>query len=328
MRLNNIPLSSYKLSYEEEFCLRKIKEATEKKNVDNISRTRAYFVFFETHPDINWAFLASMVSRNGGWNMCDLEGKWFPRALPKKLRTLMFLTFERANWLIFQDAFPQLLLYHYSTKMGQPMFHLLRFFYVSGFMEAEWNNYWRKRDGKRLMTSLIINEQNVIQHPVIEQPVFKKKVFHSFPYNFQDWFHFSSVIFPTLDGDLYGASVSGFTKLSNRIDLGKRLADILLSPELYHRFYQFAKQTEHTGSRVDYERYLKQKHLRDTPFLRTTYPVISHHIHEHQDWSEFRKIKKAWYKPIHHKRPIFLTDWYIEKQKQMRTLIGIEEMFK
>lgn len=322
-----ISLSSYKFSYEEEYCIRKIKADTEKWNVDNITRTKAYFNFFEKHPEIRWAFLASMVSRNGGWNMCDLEGKLFPRVLPKKLRSLLFLTYERANWIIFHDAYPQLLLYHYSTKMRQPMFHLLRFFYVSSFMEAEWNRYWRIHDGSRLVTSLIINEQNVIQKPVIEQPVFKKRVFHSLSFYFQDWFHFSSVLFPTLHGELYGANVSGFTKLSKRIDLGKRLADILLSADLFPHFFQFAKQTEHTGSRLDYEQFLRQKRARQTPFLRTTFPVISHHLHEHRDWSEKRKVKKAWYKPIHHKHPILLTDWYLEKQKQMETLIGIEELF-
>lgn len=321
-------LSSYKLTFEEEYCLRKIKADTEKWNVDNISRTKAYFYFFEKHPEISWAFLASMVSRNGGWNMCDLEGKWFPHVLPKQLRTLLFLTYERANWIIFQDAYPQLLLYHYSTKMRRPMFHLLRFFCVSSFMEVEWKSYWLKRDGHRLVTSLIINEQNVIQKPVIEHPVFKKKVFRSLSYFFQDWFHFSSVIFPTLSGDLYGASVSGFTKLSNRIDLGKRLASILLSSDLYPHFFQFAKKTEHTGSRVDYEQYLSQPSPRETPYLRTTYPIISHLLHEKQDWSKEGRVKKAWYKPIHHKHPILLTDWYLNKQSQMKTLIGIEEQFK
>ncbi len=37
----------------------------------------------------------------------------------------------------------------------------------------------RKADKNRLTTALIINEQNVIQTPVIEHPVYRKKVFHS-----------------------------------------------------------------------------------------------------------------------------------------------------
>lgn len=328
MRLTNRQISNGAISYEESHVLHEIIAETNKQNIDNITRTKAYFHFFQQYPEISWAFLASMVSRNGGWNMCDLEGKWFPIVLPVNMRNRLFFTYERANWLIFHDAFPQLLLYHYSTKIGRPMFHLLSYLHVSAFMEREWNEFWIKREGRRLMTSLIINEQNVIQKPIIEHPFFKKKVFQSVSYLFQDWFHFSSVLFPTLDGELFGASVNGFTKVDNRIDLGKRLADILFSPERFPFFLQFAKKTEHTGSRVDYEQFLGINKRRDTPFLRATFPIITHHIHEYQDWSKHRKVKKAWFKNIHHKHSIQLTDWYLNKQKQMHALISIQDLLK
>ena len=100
------------------------------------------FDFIHQNREIHWSFLASMVSRNAGWNMCDLEGKWFPIFYEKEMRERLFLTYERANWLIFQDAFPQLLLYQYSTKVKQAMFHLLKYFHVSSFMEREWNYFW------------------------------------------------------------------------------------------------------------------------------------------------------------------------------------------
>nr|WP_244927368.1 DUF2515 family protein [Priestia filamentosa] len=99
-----------------------IKE-TEKANVDNISRTEAYYAYFKRHKEIEWAFLASMVSRNAGWNMCDLEGAYFSFALKKNLRKRLFLTYERANWLIFKDAYPQLLLYELSKKRKRRFFH-------------------------------------------------------------------------------------------------------------------------------------------------------------------------------------------------------------
>ncbi len=319
----NESITSYVITNDELVCIHKIKNETQKNNVDNILRTKAYLDFFLQYPEIKWTFLASMVSRNGGWNMCDLEGKWFPLVLPEKLRNLLFLTYERANWLIFNDAYPQMLLYHYSTKMGRPMFHLLPFFYVSSFMEDEWKHYWRQRDGKRLITSLIINEQNVIQTPVIEHPVFSKKVFHSFSYYFQEWFHFSSVLFPTLEGEVFGSAVSGFTKLDNRIDLGKKLADILFLPELYPLFLKFSLEQEHTGSRHDYEKYFRMKKEKTTPNLRDVFPVITHHIHNHNDWSKQRKIKKSWFKHNRNKSSIVLTDWYEEKQNQMHSLIKV-----
>lgn len=327
LRLNynnipNKPLSLEKIKY-----IHLILAETKKKNADNISRTKAYLDFFVMYPEITWAFLASMVSRNGGWNMCDLEGKWFPKILSKNVRSLLFMTYERANWLVFHDAFPQMLLYHYSTKINRPMFHLLHFFNVSSFMENEWNVFWRERNQKRLMISLIINEQNVIQKPVIEHPVYRERVFQSFFFSMQDWLHFSSVLFPTCNGDLYGASVNGFRKVDNRINLGKRLANILFFPHLFPFFLEFALTTEHTGSRFDYEQYFNIRKQRDTPFLRLTFPVIPHHIHDLHDWSKQQKIKKAWVIDEHTKKQILLTDWYFEKQEQMHSVITLANIF-
>ncbi|HYK72281.1 MAG TPA: DUF2515 family protein, partial [Pseudoneobacillus sp.] len=253
----------------EQKIVQEIKKRTSKQNKDNISRTDAYFRYFKKHPDIKWSFLASMVSRNGGYNMCDLEGEYFSKILEPTFRTQLFLTYERANWLIFHDVYPQLLIYDYSTKLNRPLFHLLKFFQVSNFILREWNLYWKNQDQQRLMNSLIINEQNVIQKPVIEHHIYKKKVFHSVAFQLEDWFHFSSVLFPTRNGEVYGASVNGFRKLGKRIDLGKRLADILFQSKLFPMFYEFAEKQVHTGSRYDYEQYFVTKTYRKTPYLRT-----------------------------------------------------------
>jgi hypothetical protein len=319
---------NYVLTNEELQLVHSIHNAETLLNKDNITRTKAYLDFYLQHPEITWAFLASMVSRNGGWNMCDLEGEWFPKIIPKEERNRLFFTFEKANWLIFHDAFPQLLLYHYSTKLRRPMFHLSQYFRGSSFMESEWNWFWFHSDSQRLMNSLIINEQNVIQKPVIERPIYHKKVFKSGYFLFQDWFHFSSVLFPTCKGELYGASVNGFRDVDKRINLGKRLADILFHPSLFPYFLHFACRTEHTGSRVDFEQYFSEKKKRDTPFLRTTFPVISHKIHDFQDWSKHQKIKKKWYREVRHIHPVLLTQWYSNKQKQMHTFITLGNVIK
>ncbi|WNS73995.1 DUF2515 domain-containing protein [Bacillus sp. DTU_2020_1000418_1_SI_GHA_SEK_038] len=315
------------LSIEELELIRKIKSRTQKYNADNISRTNAYFHYYNRNPEVIWSFLASMVSRNAGWNMCDLEGKWFPKIINKKFRKKLFLTYERANWLIFQDAFPQLLLYQYSTKMNRPMFHLLKFFHVSIFMEREWRLFWEQKCIKRLLISQIINEQNIIQKPVLKHPAYKNKVFRSPQFLLQDWFHYSSVIFPTCEGLLYGASVNGFKSLSKRIDLGKRLADILFNKDLYPSFYQFAKQTVHTGSRYDYEIYFKNRPSRTTPFLRCTFPLIKHRKLKAVDWSKNRRLKRKWFKEnVEHNHPIELTEWYINKQTQIKKAISLKEI--
>lgn len=314
------------LTIQEIELIRQIKSETEKKNLDNISRTDAYFSYFKKNPDIIWSFLASMVSRNGGWNMCELEGAIFQELLEPQTRKQLFLTFERANWLIFHDVFPQLLLYQYSTKMKKPMFHLLPYFHVSSFIQREWVRYWQDGNRERMTTSLIINEQNVIHTPVIQHPVYKKKVFHSLIFNFQDWLHFSCVLFPTCGGEVYGASVHGFKSISKRINLGKRLVQILSHPRLFPYFLEFAEKTPHTGSRNDYEQYFKIKTNRFTPLLRASFPIIEHHQHEHADWSKQRIILPAWTRfPVRHPHPIHLTDWYFEKSNQLELMLSLHK---
>ncbi|MFB6466043.1 DUF2515 domain-containing protein [Cytobacillus sp. Hz8] len=303
-----------------------IHKKTQLKNMDNISRTNAYFQFYHQYPEVKWAFLASMVSRNAGWNMCDLEGNWLPKMISNPMRQRIFQTYERANWLIFQDAYPQLLLYHYSTLLNRPMFHLLKEFHVSSFMEKTWSLFWKKRDQKKLLCALIINEQNVIENPVVKNPNYEKRVFHSLIFFLQDMFHYNAVLFPTCFGELYGASVSHFTSVTERIDLGKRLADILFHPYLYKAFFQFANKTEHTGSRHDYEQYFYPPPIRSTPFLRATFPVISHHIHERKDWSHKRSIPRKWRTlKIKHEHPLHLTKWYQRKQRILRWYINWKE---
>jgi hypothetical protein len=307
-----------------------ILEETERRNVDNISRTISYASYYERNKEIRWSFLASMVSRNAGWNMTDLEGVWFRKALNKSTRDTLFMTYEKANWLIFSDAYPQLLLYEKSKQQNKPLFYLLRAFSVSRFMEEQWNNFWFRKNGNQLVTAQIINEQNVIQKPVIEHPFYKKKVFKSFIFKFQDWLHFSSVLFPTVHGELYGFSVHDFRKVGSRVELGKKLALLLFHVDYYPQFYIFSKRTVHTGSRYDYEQYFVQPKPRDTPFLRTTFPIIKH-IKEHSDdWFYNQKVIKKWLKPITklETEELYLTDWYLHKQKQLHLGISVESLLR
>ncbi|MFC4322695.1 DUF2515 family protein [Litchfieldia salsa] len=307
-----------------------ITEETEKNNLDNISRTKAYERYFTHNQEIPWSFLASMVSRNAGWNMADLEGVWFPQSLTREYRELLFLTYERANWLIFSDAYPQLLLYEYSKKNGKSYFHLASAFNISRFIEAEWELFLTYLDVKRLMTSQIINEQNVIQLPVIEHPFYKKNVFRSMVFKLQDWFHFSAVLFPVCSGRIYGYSVHEFRNLSNRIELGTKLSQLLFDQRYFPLFYQFSKNTEHTGSRIDYEKYLNPTKRRDTPFLRTTFPIINHHKREMKDWYSFSSVKSKWYNHSldFGKSQIDLTEWYQQKQQQLHLGITFEHLIK
>ncbi len=304
-----------------------IKRITKRWNTDNISRTVFYKNFFNKHPEIKWAFLASMVSRNAGWSMTDLQGEWFPRVLDEEQLHHLFLTYERANWTIFQDAAPQLLLYAKSKNLNESLFHYGKVFGVSNFMLEEWEVFFESGSETRLMTALIINEQHVIEAPVLHHHFYAKKVFRSMVFRMQDWFHFSTVLFPTLDGTLYGLSVSGFQHTTNRINLGKKLALLLFHKDLFHKFNRFSKTTFATGSRYDYERYMGKR--RDNPFLRGVYPVVNHHQSKKKDWYKGEKsVQRMLESPVSLPNQIDITNWYEGKRSQIRTAIEIENLFK
>jgi len=105
-----------KLSIEEQGIIHQIKEITHRLNKNNVTRTMAYLHFYSQYPEIHWSFLGHMVSRNAGWNMTDLKGDLLARLLSEKEHQQYFDFIERGNWIIFQDAFPQLLLYEQSLK--------------------------------------------------------------------------------------------------------------------------------------------------------------------------------------------------------------------
>ncbi|WP_100407255.1 DUF2515 family protein [Bacillus solitudinis] len=291
---------------------------TKKGNVDNISRTIFYENFYTEHPEIRWALLAGMVSRNAGWNMTDLESKWFQQLVEKTERAVIFSTYERANWLIFADAYPQLVLYEYSKKRGKPYFHLLSEIGVSKFMEYEWRMFWEKRDEIRLCTAQIINEQYVIQKPVIENTFYQTKVFNTVGYFLEEHAHFSYVLFPTRRGELYGYYVRKFRDVSKRIWLGKKLAALLFNPTLFEQFIDFHKKVEPTGSRNDYARFLNWKTKNTSPMLRLTLPIFEHDHYLSEDWLIHAKGNlKHLFNPIECDIPNERTEWLRLKQLEL-----------
>ncbi|MGZ4123784.1 MAG: DUF2515 family protein, partial [Tumebacillaceae bacterium] len=80
-------------------------QATVKGNRNNVTRTAAYLDVYQACPELHWAFLAHLVSRNGGYNMTDLKGDLISRAMEPGEAESFFQFLERANFLIFGDAF-------------------------------------------------------------------------------------------------------------------------------------------------------------------------------------------------------------------------------
>ncbi|WP_420490161.1 DUF2515 family protein [Neobacillus drentensis] len=233
--------------------LEKIRTETEEHNLNNVTRTKAYLEFYLLHPEIHWAFLGHMVSRNGGWNMTDLKGEFLPRLLSKKEREMFFAFLERGNWLIFQDVYPQFLLYRESLKQNKPLFHLCACLGISTFMETIWNHFWLNHEPYILAIALVINEQSYLEKRVVQNPLYQKGVLTKFEFLLQDLLNLNHILFPYGKRNLAGQTLHQFESLHQRILLGKRLYTILFNKkERLKDVVDWARAHPHTGSRKDY----------------------------------------------------------------------------
>ncbi|MFK2826456.1 DUF2515 family protein [Bacillus sp. B190/17] len=248
------------LSKQDQQLLQYIRRQTYQLNRDNVTRTKAYLDFYCLYPEVHWAFLGHMVSRNGGWNMTDLRGDFFSRILNEEKRQVFFTFLERGNWLIFQDAYPQFLLFAESERQKRNLFYLLPYLNISLFMEVIWNQYWRKRDRYLLAIALIINEQSYLEQRIIQNSLFKEKVFHTLEFVLQDVLSVNHILFP-YEGEresegkasLVGLTLHHFGSLHERIMLGKRLYRLLFQDEnQLKKVFRWAVDHPHTGSRKDY----------------------------------------------------------------------------
>lgn len=315
-----LPVKTWKLTKEETMLIHKIKEQTRKHNKNNVTRTHAYYRFYLRYPEIQWALLGHMVSRNGGWNMTDLKGELYTRLLSEKDQLTFFSFLERGNWLIFRDVFPQFLLYEESMRKGKNLFHLLNFFHVSTFMETIWNYFWNTGDRYTLAIATVINEQSYLEKTVIQNEHFKKTVLNSIAFKLYDFFRFNHILFPSYKDDskqktlVFGETMKHFTSLHERILLGKRLYSLLFHREsILQRVIDWAHDHPHTGSRKDYwphlfydvnesfsrafyERRIKNCQLRKgasrlySPRLMYAWKELDHEEAESEDWFEDWRI--------------------------------------
>jgi hypothetical protein len=298
------------LTLAEKQLIQKIQTRTNELNRNNVTRTQAYYAFYRKHPDIKWALLGHMVSRNGGWNMTDLKGEFLSKLLSEKEQHQFFSFLERGNWLIFQDAYPQFLVYEESLRTKKPLFHLLRFLHVSTFMETLWNCYWITKNRQILTIALIINEQSYLEKRVIRNKYYQQTVLDTIHFKLQDLLGLSHILFPydmTANGHrkLLGQTLRHFASLEERINLGKRLFSILLDHE--QKLSEWAGSIPHTGSRKDFwphlfnnireslpgSLYIQQ--IKDctlkkngrrlySPVLEIAWKDVEHHEAEKGDW--------------------------------------------
>lgn len=306
-----------------------IKKRTARGNLDNISRTVLYEQFYNEHPEIKWALLAGLVSRNAGWNMTDLWSKWFHVLITKEKRDLLFSTYERANWTIFADAFPQLLWYERAKKKGQPDYSLLAALGTSRFMQNEWRRFCENGDEERLCTALIINEQFVIEGTVLRKRPYQNRVFETLLYVAEEHAHFSYVLFPTKSGKLYGLYTRDFRDVRMRILFGKQLAKLLFHPLIHTEIMRFLHDTPPTGSRADYSQYMKWSFSNTSPELRGTVPLAAHHWSNRKDWYlRTEEDVEALFAEEEEIEPVERTNWLQMKMIELYLLMKLKQLMR
>ncbi|MGZ9585358.1 DUF2515 family protein [Paenibacillus marinisediminis] len=244
---------------EEREIVRHIERSVRNMNRSNITRTHAYASIYQAYPELHWAMLAHMVSRNGGWNMTDLQGNVLPAIMDSERRLWMYRTLERCNALIFQDAYPQLLLYAASRRLGRSLFHLLPIFHVSSFMSPFWESFWIQPNSPLLTTALIINEQHVIEGRVVRSEEYVKHVIGRTDFSLHGIVQMNQVVFPVGTPNiaapmpLYGLTLEKFDSIKERISFGKQLYTLLFDvPEVNAGAHRFMQTVPHTASRSDY----------------------------------------------------------------------------
>ncbi|WP_223067635.1 DUF2515 family protein [Paenibacillus caui] len=262
-----------------------IARATEMHNRSNITRTQAYLDIYRAFPELHWALQAHLVSRNAGWNMSDLKGGQEDGLLQDQARYRYYRFLERSNALIFQDAYPQLMLYAQSKKCGKSLFHLLPCFHVSRFMLPFWEQFWLRRSSSLLAVGLIINEQNYIEKRVLQHPFFRTTVMNKPAFRLGSLAGLNQIVIPyalseeigpgETEGTGYGQPrvagrvLADFANLHARIGIGKHLYAILFGlPAVLQGAERFANSVAHTGSRADYWPGLftaKQEEARTSP---------------------------------------------------------------
>jgi hypothetical protein len=243
------------------------------RNRDNVTRTESYLELYtytrEEASDLPWLLMAHLVSRNGGYMMTDVaesiardDGVFSRGALED-----LFLFLERANYLIFHDAWHHVLLHllgraHEATPPRVPR-----------FMSEAWTRYEADaRSGaaaaptpeaeRRLVCDLVTNEQNFIERRVVHNARFAKAA--AMVAFFESIGREAPIVLPDKS---YTTTVGGFASLERRIATGWRIFDERLADRAGRaRLFEWATAHPHTGSRAAYGG-------RSTRTVREAWPV-------------------------------------------------------
>lgn len=227
------------------------------RNRDNVARTESYLELYgytvDHPPDLPWLLMAHLVSRSAGYLMTAaaeaLEAPRWP--VPREAVLEYFYFLERANFLIFQDAWHHVLL-HLLGRVEQ-----MRPGRVPAFMQQAWRRYQAAtcdaaaatpQVERGLVLDLVTNEQNYIERRVVHNPRYARAL--ELVTLAEQGGQEGAVYLP---GSAARIRVGGFADLRRRIEAGRRIFDdVLVHRVERRRLFEWAQEHPHTGSRADH----------------------------------------------------------------------------
>ncbi|MGL4523696.1 MAG: DUF2515 family protein [Bacilli bacterium] len=224
------------------------KEITLQYNANNLTRTNAYRHLYTHEPKLEWSLLACSVSRNAGYSMKDMM-LYFTDQLGEKRSLLYFQFYERANWYIFADAFPQLLFAYWLMNKKEKEMAEAFIFPVSNWMKENWSSFLQVENRQKLVRAQIVNEQCLLEVNVIQNSVFAD-LLKSFSFIMSEFLSMQWVIQPGHEAT-HAFEVHGFKRVSQRITFGYLLYHSLFSQKGCLERVEWQKTTNHTGDLTD-----------------------------------------------------------------------------
>lgn len=244
------------------------------RNVDNVARTDSYlelYAWTRAHPpDLPWVLMAHLVSRNAGYLMTDL-GRRIAATDDPEARGMMetlFVLLERANFLIFRDAWHHTCLHLLgrSDELAPPR--------TPAFMCEAWRRYESALavNGpspaleRALVMDLVHNEQHLIHHRAVHHPDLMRglELLRLIEASGME----RPMVFPWPEpGAAPEIRATNFGAVEARIATGGRIFDTALGERgMREAMFGWAIFHPHTGSRSDHG-------ARGGPPLRELWPV-------------------------------------------------------
>jgi hypothetical protein len=217
------------------------------RNADNVSRTESYLELYEAlradGVELPWILMAHLVSRNAGYLMSDLarqlDGSAGKDAALADAMTNLFLLLERANWLIFQDAWHHTIAHFVRGALTSPR--------TPRFMIDAWARHAAHDDERGLVLDLVHNEQHLIEHRAVHHPHLQAgaRLLSAIEISGRE----KPLHFPIADAP--EIRVGGFASVARRIDAGRRIYDEVVAARR-DALCAWARAHPHTGSREAY----------------------------------------------------------------------------